>query len=70
MDGPTCENLSDPRDFVFGFGRRICAGKHFAEANIWLAFARIIATFDISKALDEHGESITPPVVFMEGSAR
>ncbi|KAJ6482453.1 cytochrome P450 [Mycena sanguinolenta] len=27
----------DPRDFLFGFGRRVCPGIHCADASIWLA---------------------------------
>lgn len=64
MNDPT---LCDPRDLVFGFGRRVCAGKHFAEVNIWLAIARIVATFDISQLVDEHGEKIIPAAAFTNG---
>jgi cytochrome P450 len=69
MDGAS-ETLADPSEFVFGFGRRICPGKAFGEENGWLAIARIVATFDISRALDEQGEEIIPPAAFMQGSAR
>lgn len=33
----------------FGFGRRICAGRHFADTTIWLLFACILASFRIEK---------------------
>ena len=59
--------LCDPRDLVFGFGRRACAGKHFAEVNIWLAIARVVAVFDISQLVDEQGENIVPPVAYSKG---
>ncbi|EPS95637.1 hypothetical protein FOMPIDRAFT_1168371 [Fomitopsis schrenkii] len=42
----------DPQGFVFGFGRRVCAGQQFADASIWLATTRILATFDITMARD------------------
>jgi cytochrome P450 len=64
LDDPT---LCDPRDLVFGFGRRICPGQHFAEANIWLAIARIVATFEISRMMDNQGEEINPPASFIDG---
>jgi cytochrome P450 len=67
MDDASSESICDPRDLVFGFGRRACPGKHFAEANVWLAIARIVATFDITRALDDHGEEITPPAAFVDG---
>ncbi|THH03724.1 hypothetical protein EW145_g6055 [Phellinidium pouzarii] len=50
----------DPASAVFGFGRRICPGRHFAEASIWLAIANILAVFDISPALDDNGREISP----------
>ncbi|KZT69742.1 cytochrome P450 [Daedalea quercina L-15889] len=42
----------DPRNYVFGFGRRICPGQAFADSSSWLAIARILATFDVTKAHD------------------
>jgi len=47
-------------DAVFGFGRRACPGKRFAEANIWLLMSNIIAVFSIEKALDDTGKPVTP----------
>ncbi|GJE86541.1 cytochrome P450 [Phanerochaete sordida] len=39
----------DPRNYCFGFGRRICPGLHLADASVWLACAMVLATFDIEK---------------------
>ncbi|KAF8958846.1 cytochrome P450 [Flammula alnicola] len=50
----------DPRNFIFGFGRRVCVGQFFADQQIWLVIASLIATFDIRKAKDEFGKEITP----------
>lgn len=44
--------------YIFGFGRRICAGRHLAEASIWVAMACILAAFNIRKAKDEQGNDI------------
>jgi len=57
MDAPTAE-LRDPRSSVFGFGRRICPGRHFADNSIWLAMASVVATLDIRKARDANGAEI------------
>ncbi|PCH39553.1 cytochrome P450 [Wolfiporia cocos MD-104 SS10] len=57
----------DPRMFAFGFGRRICPGRHIADANIWLAMANMIATLSISRARDRTGVEITPPSSFTSG---
>jgi len=47
-------------DATFGFGRRVCPGKAFAEANVWLLMANIVATMNIEKSVDEKGQPITP----------
>jgi cytochrome P450 len=47
-------------DAIFGFGRRVCPGKAFAEANVWLLMANIVATMNIEKSVDEMGQPITP----------
>jgi len=39
----------DPRNWVFGFGRRNCPGLHFADAAIFITCAMSLAVFDISK---------------------
>jgi len=54
------EEVLDPRLFAFGFGRRACIGRHFAESAIFMAFASILAAFDISKAIDENGREVEP----------
>lgn len=55
---PRCE--SDPRQYVFGYGRRICPGRHFANASLFLYVAQTLAVFDIGKAVDEEGREIEP----------
>ena len=47
-------------DAIFGFGRRICLGRAFAEASVWLLMTNIIATMNIKKSIDEMGQPITP----------
>jgi len=64
---PEVADIYNPRKVVFGFGRRLCPGRHFADASIWLAAANIIATLDISKVLDPQGKVITPSAVFKPG---
>jgi len=45
-------------EVVFGFGRRICPGRFFAERNVWMFMANMIATMNIAKAVDEKGREI------------
>ncbi|KAF8909685.1 cytochrome P450 [Gymnopilus junonius] len=47
--GPQPEQ--DPRDFCFGFGRRICPGRILAEASVFINSAMTLAVFDISKSV-------------------
>ena len=57
-------------DSVWGFGRRGCPGKAFAEANLWTVIANTIAVMDIRKVLDEDGNPITPAGGFESGAIR
>ncbi|KAI1792750.1 cytochrome P450 [Ganoderma leucocontextum] len=45
----------DPADYIFGFGRRICPGRHFAEASLLISCASILHVFNIRPPLDKHG---------------
>jgi len=49
---------------VFGFGRRVCPGRFFAQENIWMFMTNVIATMDISKAVDEKGRDIEVEVEY------
>ncbi|KAK7048442.1 cytochrome P450 [Favolaschia claudopus] len=49
---------ADDRILSFGFGRRICAGRHAADSVVWAAMFSVLAMFDISKAKDDEGEEI------------
>ncbi|KAI9571602.1 cytochrome P450 [Boletus coccyginus] len=50
--------LDDGENVAFGFGRRICVGRHFADTSAWSVISKVLATFTISKALDENGVEI------------
>ncbi|KAF8880394.1 cytochrome P450 [Infundibulicybe gibba] len=43
---------------AFGFGRRICAGRHLANPTVWLVIANVLATLNIAKAKDTQGNDI------------
>jgi len=59
------DDIPNPRELVFGFGRRVCPGKQFAEANIWLVTATVVAALQIEKAKDDAGNFITPDAAFV-----
>ncbi|KAH7870900.1 cytochrome P450 [Lentinula edodes] len=48
----------------FGFGRRVCPGKHMAFSATWIAVASILSVFNISKALDADGDIIEPSMEY------
>ncbi|KAH9849406.1 cytochrome P450 [Lenzites betulinus] len=58
----------EPRNFIFGFGRRKCPGAHLAETYIWLAIARLLATFDFAKATDAEGRTVEPRPEYHDAS--
>ncbi|KAM5532989.1 hypothetical protein V8D89_013331 [Ganoderma adspersum] len=57
-DGKLDLSVQDPLAFVFGFGRRICPGRHYAEAALFINVASILHTFDITPPLDTGGRPI------------
>jgi len=59
--------LPDPREFVFGFGRRSCPGRFLFESLLWITIATTLATLDILPALDDNGEEIIPTAEFTSG---
>ncbi|KAI0366428.1 cytochrome P450 [Pilatotrama ljubarskyi] len=61
---PATASKRDPRNFVFGFGRRRCPGSHLIESSFWIVIACVLATFDIRKELDPSGKPIEPDIVF------
>ncbi|KAF9463048.1 cytochrome P450 [Collybia nuda] len=57
------QGLGEPHPVgPFGFGRRICPGRHFADDSLWIAMATILATLSISRATDSEGGEIIPDV--------
>ncbi|KAK0214140.1 cytochrome P450 [Armillaria fumosa] len=42
----------DPRELVFGFGRRACPGRFLAEASVFLTMARTLAVFNVTNAVN------------------
>ncbi|KAJ7077258.1 cytochrome P450 [Mycena belliarum] len=57
---------ADPA-FVFGFGRRVCPGRFFADDSLFLLVASILHVFTISKPRDEAGTEFEPAVTWSSG---
>ncbi|KAH7907191.1 cytochrome P450 [Hygrophoropsis aurantiaca] len=43
---------------AFGFGRRSCPGRHFADASLYIVIASTLALFEFSKVKDDQGREI------------
>jgi len=47
-----------------------CAGKSMALDTIWIAIASVLSVYNITKAVDERGNVITPQVKLKPGTVR
>ncbi|KAI0730576.1 cytochrome P450 [Earliella scabrosa] len=57
-DGKLDPTVRDPSKFVFGYGRRNCPGRHYAEAALFINTASVLHVFDILPPLDQDGKPI------------
>ncbi|KIJ07203.1 hypothetical protein PAXINDRAFT_103056 [Paxillus involutus ATCC 200175] len=55
---PAGRLTTDTVDFVWGFGRRVCAGRHVADASLWAGMVSILATFRLLPAQAPNGEDV------------
>jgi hypothetical protein len=60
-------NEPDPATEAFGYGRRICPGRFLADESLFLTISRLLAVFDITKAVDENGKEIDPKIKVTPG---
>jgi hypothetical protein len=56
------KDVRNPRDFTFGFGRRVCMGIHVAEQSLFVTAATVLHTLKIERARDAKGREIIPDV--------
>ena len=43
---------------VFRVGKRICPGRHFVDATLFIVVASVLSAFSVTKAKDENGNEI------------
>ena len=55
---PGPPDTQDEGHVVYGFGKRICVGRHVANDTMFIAFAVILWAMEIAPAKDEHGRDI------------
>jgi cytochrome P450 len=56
----TRSDVRDPRNFCFGFGRRICPGVHIAEQSLFAMVANVLHTLSIGRSKNGNGDEIVP----------
>ncbi|EMD37513.1 hypothetical protein CERSUDRAFT_50154 [Gelatoporia subvermispora B] len=66
-DGVLNPDVLDPAAVIFGAGRRICPGRHFADIALSLSIARILHIFEITPILDADGTPKKPEVKMTSG---
>ncbi|KAJ7607877.1 cytochrome P450 [Roridomyces roridus] len=66
LNGKLNPAIQVPEAAAFGFGRRICPGRHMAASSIWITITSILATFDIKKAVGKDGELVEPTYEYFE----
>jgi len=57
-DGRINPDVQDPFVAAFGYGRRICPGRHLARNSLFIMVASILHAFRITNARDESGKII------------
>jgi len=60
---------NDIEHIAYGFGRRICVGRHLADTSVWSVIAKVLAVFKILRPLDENGVEIPVEPRFSSGIA-
>ncbi|KAF8989705.1 cytochrome P450 [Cyathus striatus] len=61
------DTQKDPRDYLFGFGRRTCPGIHLADASMWLLCVSLLSAFNI-RPIVKDGKPIAPVAKYVDGS--
>ncbi|KAF2702973.1 cytochrome P450, partial [Pleomassaria siparia CBS 279.74] len=64
---PTHTPEPDPRNFIFGYGRRICPGRYVADNALFITIAQTLSVFNVSKPVDEIGNVVEPKLEFEPG---
>ncbi|KAF8880683.1 cytochrome P450 [Infundibulicybe gibba] len=57
-DGSPNLERRDPQAALFGFGRRICPGRHLSNNSLYSYVSAVLATFDITPPLDANGRYV------------
>ncbi|KAJ7437432.1 cytochrome P450 [Mycena galericulata] len=59
---PALPDTHEEGHSTYGFGRRICVGRHVANHNLWMQFASVVWACDIRPLKDLNGNPILPDI--------
>ena len=57
-DGLIDSSVLDPEAAAFGFGRRICPGRHLSNESLTFMAASLLSVFNITPAKDGDGDPV------------
>lgn len=57
-DGQLDPTVRDPSAFIFGYGRRVCPGRYYAENGLFINIASLLHVFDLTPPLGEGGKPV------------
>jgi len=66
-DGNPNPDARDPECAAFGFGRRICPGRHFSDNSLYSIVSCLLAVYDIKPPVDDQGNSLKLKPEFTSG---
>nr|BED43007.1 cytochrome P450 monooxygenase [Trametes versicolor] len=66
-DGKLNTDITDPSEFAFGYGRRICPGLHFAESSLFLTLSSVLHTLSVTPQLDAAEKPQRPKIKMTTG---
>ncbi|KAJ4485415.1 cytochrome P450 [Lentinula aciculospora] len=58
-------DMRDPTTIAFGFGRRVCPGKHMGLSSFCINAASLLHSFNITPPTDEFGTPIMPKIEYI-----
>ncbi|KAI9451431.1 cytochrome P450 [Lactarius psammicola] len=52
--------------YAFGYGRRMCPGRHLVDSTLWILVVSVLATFNVRKKIDLNGDEIPVEGVYKD----
>jgi len=66
-DGRLNPDVRDPVCAAFGFGRRICPGRHLSDNSLYSFVSCLLAVYDIKLPVDDKGNTLNLKPEFTSG---